>query len=127
VAGTALSALKMLQELLYPHSKSDRSCPSRIQNVAGTALSRFKMWQELPYPHSKCYRSCPSRIQNVAGASLAAFKLWKEFHEGWGDVGVGGVAGKRQELTIYSPVIYTAPCVKCLMRASPLRGVGPGP
>jgi hypothetical protein len=27
----------------------------------------------------------------------------------------------------YAPVFYTAPCVKCLMRASPLRGVGPGP
>ncbi len=30
-------------------------------------------------------------------------------------------------LTIYAPVFYTAPCVKCLMRASALRGVGPGP
>jgi hypothetical protein len=27
----------------------------------------------------------------------------------------------------YAPVFYTAPCVKCLMRASPLLGVGPGP
>jgi hypothetical protein len=27
----------------------------------------------------------------------------------------------------YAPVFYTALCVKCLMRASPLRGVGPGP
>jgi hypothetical protein len=27
----------------------------------------------------------------------------------------------------YAPVFYTAPCVKCLMRASALRVVGPGP
>jgi hypothetical protein len=33
---------------------------------------------------------------------------------------------KETIITIYAPVFYTAPCVKCLMRASALRGVGPG-
>ncbi len=39
---------------------------------------------------------------------------------------VGQTVATLERLTIYAPMIYTAPCVMSLMRANALRGQGGG-
>jgi hypothetical protein len=86
-------------------------------------------WPIFPLPRPSCGNA--SRITHV-GISQGCIHIpdrvmhdtgprsgWWIFHY--------PLHGRGPVLTIYAPVFYTAPCVKCLMRASALRGVGPGP